>query len=83
MKVFFYSIICTIIYTNIRTYLENKKKFISIFDSIENINAKLINIEKSINRKRVQFKNDKQLINRTNSYNSLYIDNDNYSSEDD
>jgi len=83
MKVLFYSIICAVIYTNIRTYLENKKKFVSIFDSIENINAKLINIEKFINRRRVQFKNDKQLINRTNSYNSLDIDNNNYSSEED
>ena len=40
------------------------------------------NIEKFINRKKVQFKNDKTLINRTNSYNSLDIDENNYSSSE-
>lgn len=79
---FFYPIILGIIYTNIKTYLENKQKFISIFDSIYGINKKIENIEIFINRKKVQFKNDKQLINRTNSFNSLDIDNNSYSSEE-
>ena len=79
---FFYPIIICIVYTNIKTYLENKQKFISIFDSITGINKKIENIEIFINRKKVQFKNDKQLINRTNSFNSLDIDNNSYSSEE-
>ena len=79
---FFYPILCAFIYTNIRTYLENKNKFVSIFESIENINTKINNIEKFINRKRVQFKNDKQFINRTNSCNSLDIDENNYSTSE-
>jgi len=54
----------------------------SIFDSIYGINKKIENIEIFINRKRVQFKNDKQFINRTNSFNSLDIDNNSYSSDE-
>ena len=79
---FFYPIIIAIIYANIKTYLENKQKFMNIFDSIYGINKKIENIEVFINRKRVQFKNDKQLINRTNSFNSLDIDNNSYSSDE-
>ena len=78
---FLYSIIICFVYTNIKTYLENKQKFASIFDSINGINKKIENVEIFINRKRVQFKNDKQFINRSNSFNSLDIDNNNsYSS---
>ena len=79
---FFYPIIIAIIYANIKTYIENKQKFMNIFDSIYGINKKIENIEVFINRKRVQFKNDKQLINRTNSFNSLDIDNNSYSSDE-
>ena len=81
-NLFFYPIIIGIIYTNIKTYLENKQKFISIFDSIQGINKKIENVELLINIKKVKFKNDKQLINRTNSFNSLDIDNNSYSSEE-
>ena len=69
-------------YANIKTYLENKQKFMSIFDSIQGINKKIENVELFINRKKVQFKNDKQFINRTNSFNSLDIDNNSYSSDE-
>jgi hypothetical protein len=71
-SLFLYSIIICFVYANIKTYLENKKKFASIFDSINGINKKIENVEVFINRKRVQFKNDKQFINRTKS---LDIDN--------
>lgn len=81
-SLFFYSIVSFIVYVNIKNYLINKNKFIQIFDSICGINKKIENIEKFINRKKVQFKNDKTLINRTNSYNSLDIDENNYSSEE-
>ena len=79
---FFYPIIIGIMYANIKTYLENKQKFMSIFDSIQGINKKIENVELFINRKKVQFKNDKQFINRTNSFNSLDIDNNSYSSDE-
>ena len=78
-NLFLYSIVSLIVYVNIKNYLINKNKFIQIFDSICGINKKIENIEKFINRKKVQFKNDKTLINRTNSYNSLDIDENNYS----
>ena len=81
-NILFYPIIIAIIYANIKTYIENKQKFMNIFDSIYGINKKIENIEVFINRKRVQFKNDKQLINRTNSFNSLDIDNNSYSSDE-
>tara|TARA_B100001287_G_scaffold271682_1_gene272326 strand:+ start:787 stop:1044 length:258 start_codon:yes stop_codon:yes gene_type:complete len=81
-NLFLYSIVSLIVYVNIKNYLINKNKFIQIFDSICGINKKIENIEKFINRKKVQFKNDKTLINRTNSYNSLDIDENNYSSSE-
>ena len=77
---FLYSIVICFVYANIKTYLENKQKFASIFDSINGINKKIENVEVFINRKRVQFKNNKQFINRSNSFNSLDIDNNSYSS---
>jgi len=81
-NLFFYPIIFCILYTNIKTYLENKQKFLNIFDSINGINTKIENIEVFIKRKKVHFKNDKQVIKRTNSFNSLDIDNNSYSSEE-
>ena len=81
-NLFLFPIISLIIYVNIKNYFINKNKFVQIFDSICGINKKIENIEKFINRKKVQFKNDKTLINRTNSYNSLDIDENNYSSEE-
>lgn len=79
---FLYSIVSLVVYVNIKNYFINKNKFIQIFDSIYGINKKIENIEKCINRKKVQFNNDKTLINRTNSYISLNIDENNYSSSD-
>ena len=81
-NLFLYSIVSLIVYVNIKNYFINKYKFVQIFDSIYGINKKIENIEKFINRKKVQFKNDKTLINRTNSYNSLDIDENNYSSSE-
>lgn len=81
-KLFLYPFISLILYININNYFINKKKFVQIFDSICGINKNIENIEKFINRKKVQFKNDKTLINRTNSYNSLDIDENNYSSSE-
>lgn len=79
---FLYSIVSLIVYVNIKNYFINKNKFVQIFDSICGINKKIENIEKLIKRKKVQFKNDRTLINRTNSYNSLDIDENNYSSSE-
>ena len=81
-NLFLYSIVSLIVYVNIKNYFINKNKFVQIFDSICGINKKIENIEKFINRKKVQFKNDRTLINRTNSYNSLDIDENNYSSSE-
>lgn len=81
-NLFLFPIISLIIYVNIKNYFINKNKFVQIFDSIYGINKKIENIEKFINRKKVQFKNDKTLINRTNSYNSLDIDENSYSSSE-
>ena len=78
-NLFLYPIISLIIYVNIKNYFINKNKFVQIFDSICGINKKIENIEKNINRKKVQFKNDKTLINKTNS---LDIDENSYSSSD-
>tara|TARA_B100000575_G_scaffold273748_1_gene256936 strand:- start:726 stop:974 length:249 start_codon:yes stop_codon:yes gene_type:complete len=78
-NLFLFPIISLIIYVNIKNYFINKNKFVQIFDSICGINKKIENIEKFINRKKVQFKNDKKLINRTNS---LDIDENSYSSSE-
>lgn len=74
-KILFYPIICTLIYSNIRSYIDNKKKFKELFDSLENINIKIENINKFINRKKVMFE-----INN-DEYN-LFIDENNYSSDE-
>jgi len=74
-KILFYPIICTLIYNNIRSYIDNKKKFKELFDSLENINIKIENINKFINRKKVMFE-----INN-DEYN-LFIDENNYSSDE-
>jgi hypothetical protein len=81
-NLFLYPIISLIIYVNIKNYIINKNKFVQIFDSFCGINKKIENIEKFINRKKVQFKNDKTLINRTKSYNNLDIDENSYSSSE-
>ena len=78
-NLFLFPIISLIIYVNIKNYFINKNKFVQIFDSICGINKKIENIEKTINRKKVQFKNDKTLINKTIS---LDIDRNSYSSSD-
>ena len=75
-KLLFYPIICTLIYNNIRSYIENKRKFKELFESLENINIRIENINKFINRKKVMFE-----INN-DEYNVLDIDENNYSSEE-
>jgi len=74
-KILFYPIICTLIYNNIISYIDNKKKFKELFDSLENINIKIENINKFINRKKVMFE-----IN--NDEHNLFIDENNYSSDE-
>lgn len=74
-KILVYPIICTLIYNNIRSYIDNKKKFKELFESLENINIKIENINKFINRKKVMFE-----INN-DEYN-LFIDENNYSSDE-
>ena len=75
-KLLFYPIICTLIYNNIRSYIENKRKFKELFESLENINIRIENINKFINRKKVMFE-----INN-DEYNVLDIDENNYSSDE-
>ena len=75
-KLLFYPIICTLIYNNIRSYIENKRKFKGLFESLENINIRIENINKFINRKKVMFE-----INN-DEYNVLDIDENNYSSDE-
>jgi len=62
MKSIFYTIVMSLIFINIKTYLENKKKFISIFDILCNVTHKIENIEKIINRKSVHFNDNKEII---------------------
>ena len=64
MKNIFFPIVISLIFINIKTYLENKKKFISIFDRISIVTHKIENIEKIINRKCVQFNDNKEIIDR-------------------
>ena len=75
-KILFYPIICTLIYNNIRSYIDNKRKFKNLFESLENINIRIENINKFINRKKVVFE-----INN-DEYNVLDIDENNYSSDE-
>ena len=81
-NLFLYSIVSLIVYVNIKNYFINKINLFRYLIQSNGINKKIENIEKFINRKKVQFKNDKTLINRTNSYNSLDIDENNYSSSE-
>lgn len=55
-KLFFYPILCTLIYNNIRSYIENKRKFKELFESLENINIRIENINKFIDRRKVIFR---------------------------
>ena len=55
-KIIFYPILCTLIYNNIRSYIENKRKFKELFESLENINIRIENINKFIDRRKVIFR---------------------------
>jgi hypothetical protein len=55
-KILFYPILCTLIYNNIRSYIENKRKFKELFESLENINIRIENINKFIDRRKVIFR---------------------------
>ena len=76
-NLFIYPILCGIIYNNIRTYLESKRKFSELFNSLEIINIKIENINRFINRRKVMFKKSKP----DNIH--LNIDDCNYSSSED
>tara|TARA_Y100001935_G_C17311108_1_gene516343 strand:+ start:5818 stop:6075 length:258 start_codon:yes stop_codon:yes gene_type:complete len=72
-KLFFYPIICVLIYNNIIRYLENKRKFKELFDSLEIVNIRIENINKLINRKKVMFEITKD--------NTLDVNDNTYSSD--
>ena len=55
-KILFYPILCTLIYNNIRSYIENKRKFKELFEAFENINIRIENINKFIDRRKVIFR---------------------------
>ena len=73
-KLFFYPIICVLIYNNIIRYLENKRKFKELFDSLEIANIRIENINKLINRKKVMFEITKD--------DTLDVDENTYSSDE-
>ena len=77
-NIFFYPIICALIYNNIKTYLENKKKFIDIFNKIEMMNTKINRIRILIDTRKVHFNNNKQ----TYTLSPLDVDENSYSSEE-
>ena len=77
-NIFFYPIICALIYNNIKTYLENKKKFIDIFNKIEMMNTKINLIRTLIDTRKVHFNNNKQ----TYTLSPLDVDENSYSSEE-
>ena len=77
-NIFFYPIICALIYNNIKTYLENKKKFIDIFNKIEMMNTKINRIRTLIDTRKVHFNNNKQ----TYTLSPLDVDENSYSSEE-
>ena len=58
-NLFFYPILCSLLYNSIRSYIDNKNKFKELFDSLELVNIKIENINKFINRKKVMFKKSK------------------------
>tara|TARA_Y100000996_G_scaffold388673_1_gene348412 strand:- start:124 stop:366 length:243 start_codon:yes stop_codon:yes gene_type:complete len=77
-NIFFYPIICALIYNNIKTYLENKKKFIDIFNKIEMMNTKINRVRTLIDTRKVHFNNNKQ----TYTLSPLDVDENSYSSEE-
>ena len=77
-NIFFYPIICALIYNNIKTYLENKKKFIDIFNKIEMMNTKINRIRILIDTRKVHFNNNRQ----TYTLSPLDVDENSYSSEE-
>ena len=74
-NIFFYPIICALIYNNIRGYYDNRKKFTEIFYSLKIMNKDIHVIKKKINNKQVTFRDN-------NNYNNLDIDENSYSSDD-
>ena len=77
-NIFFYPKICALIYNNIKTYLENKKKFIDIFNKIEMMNTKINRVRTLIDTRKVHFNNNKQ----TYTLSPLDVDENSYSSEE-
>jgi len=77
-NIFFYPIICALIYNNIKTYLENKKKFIDIFNKIEMMNTKINRVRTLIDTRKVHFNNNRQAY----TLSPLDVDENSYSSEE-
>ena len=77
-NIFFYPIICALIYNNIKHYMDNKRKIKELFESLEVINIRIENINKFINRKKVMFKIRKD----NKDFHNLDIDENSYYSDD-
>ena len=58
-NLFFYPILCSLLYKSMMCYIDNKNKFKELFDSLEIVNIKIENINKFINRKKVMFEKSK------------------------
>ncbi len=78
MRIFFYPLIFCVLYKQIKTYLDNKRKFTDIFYSINHINKKLKKIENLVHKKSVNFNDTVEDI----PYNNLDVDENSYSSEE-
>jgi hypothetical protein len=78
MRILFYPLIFCVLYKQIKTYLDNKRKLTDIFYSINHINKKLKKIESLIHKKSVNFNDTVEDI----PYNILDVDENSYSSEE-
>lgn len=78
MRIFFYPLIFCVLYKQIKTYLDNKRKFTDIFYSINHVNKKLKKIETLVHKKSVNFNDTVEDI----PYNNLDVDENSYSSEE-
>lgn len=76
MRIFFYPLIFCFLYKQIKTYLDNQRKFTDIFYSINHINKKLKKIETLVHKKSVNFNDTVDDI----PYNNLDVDENSYSS---
>ena len=83
MRILFYPLIFCVLYKQIKTYLDNKRKLTDIFYSINHINKKLKKIESLIHKKSVNFNDtvekfnlhyDEQINNLKNKIINIILD---------